>query len=280
MMRHLLFLVFALSVAACKKDTPENIIPENDSLTMGNPSGATTDPLQPANYLLVKPEFAISYNRDKGTPNWVSWYLSPIWRGLAPRSNAFRSDPALPAGWYQVQDYDYSGSGFDRGHLCPAGDRDVTPAADSATFFMTNMMPQAPNLNRGEWEVFESYCRSLVDLGNELYIVCGGAGSGGIGSASPNVVDLIASGRVTVPAYCWKVAIVMPNGTGDIARVTANTRVIAINMPNTQAASDVPWHTYRVSVDELESLTGFDFFSNIPADIQAVIEAAVDNDPI
>ena len=243
---------------------------------MGNPSGAIVDENVPLNYLLDKPQYAVSYNRDRGTPNWVSWHLDPSWLGSAPRQNDFRNDPSLPAGWYQVQSTDYSGSGFDRGHHCPSADRTDTIADNSATFFMTNMMPQAPDNNQGPWEVLESYCRTLVSQGDELYIIAGGTGIGGTGS-NGGTTTTIANGHVTVPAQTWKVIIVLPQGADDVSRVTTATRTIAVIMPNTQGIRTNDWHQYIVSVDQVEALTGYDFFSNVPVDIQAVIEARVDN---
>jgi len=88
----------------------------SEHLTMGNPSNAITDVAQPGNYLMEKPQYAMSYNRDNGESNWVSWHLDATWLGSAPRQNDFRADTSLPLGWYQVQATDYSGSGFDRGH--------------------------------------------------------------------------------------------------------------------------------------------------------------------
>jgi endonuclease G, mitochondrial len=251
--------------------------PVGEHLTMGNPSNAAVNVGQPTNYLLDKPQYAVSYNRDLGRPNWVSWHLDPSWMGGAPRQNDFRNDTTLPAGWYQVQGTDYSGSGFDRGHNCPSADRTNTVANNSATFLMTNMMPQSPDNNQGPWEAFESYCRTLVSSGSELYIIAGGTGSGGTGS-NGGVTTTIASGHVGVPSKTWKVVIVIPQATGnDVARVTTSTRTIAVILPNTQGIRSVDWKTYRVSVDQVESLTGYDFFSNVPANIQSVIEARVDN---
>lgn len=105
-------------------------------LTMGNPSNAVTDTTQPANYLMEKPQYVISYNRDYGRPNWVSWHLDTSWLGTTPRQDDFRPDTTLPAGWYQVKASDYTGSGYDRGHMCPSGDRTKTVADNSATFFL------------------------------------------------------------------------------------------------------------------------------------------------
>jgi endonuclease G len=253
----------------------------SEHMVMGNPSNAVNDTGSPNNYLMVKPQYVLSYSRDKGIPNWVSWHLDPSWIGGAQRQNDFRNDTTLPAGWYQVQGTDYSGSGFDRGHHCPSADRTITIPDNSATFLMTNMMPQAPDNNQGPWEVLESYCRTLVSQGNELYIIAGGFGTGGTGSAG-GTTNTIANGHVNVPAQTWKVIIVLPrntDGVDDASRVTTSTRTIAVIMPNQQGIRNNDWHNYRVSVDQVEALTGFDFFSNVPVSIQNVIEAQVDNVP-
>lgn len=250
--------------------TPTPTPPPSGSvhLTMGNPSNATTDTAFPANYLMEKPQYVLSYHRDNGTPNWVSWHLDTSWLGSAARQNDFRPDTSLPAGWYQVQATDYSGSGYDRGHMCPSADRTKTVADNSATFLMTNMIPQAPTNNQQTWANLESYCRTLVNAGNELYIISGGQGISGY----------IANGHVAVPTNTWKVIIVLPAGTDDVARVTGATRTIAVFMPNTNSVvSD--WKQYRVSVDYVESLTGYDFFSNVPDSIENQIEAVIDTQP-
>jgi endonuclease G len=250
--------------------------PTSVHLTMGNPSNAVVDVNQPTNYLLDKPQYAVSYNRDKGRPNWVSWHLASSWLGSTPRQDDFRNDTTLPAGWYQVQGTDYTGSGFDRGHHCPSADRTLTVADNSSTFLMTNMMPQAPDNNQGPWANMENYLRTLVTSGNELYIIMGGSGSGGTGS-NGGTTTTIANGHVAVPSQVWKVVIVLPSGTNDVSRVTTATRTIAVIMPNTQGIRTADWKTYRVSVDQVETLTGYDFFSNVPTTIQNVIESVVDN---
>ena len=235
-------------------------------LTMGNPSGAVTNSSFPTNYLMEKPQYALSYHRDNGTPNWVSWHLDTSWLGTAPRQDDFRADTTLPAGWYQVGSTSYSGSGYDRGHMCPSADRTSSVATNSATFLMTNMIPQAPDNNQRTWANLESYCRTLANGGNELYIISGGWGNNGY----------INSGHVAVPAYTWKVIIVLPNGANDVSRVTGSTRVIAVWMPNLNGIS-TDWRTFRVTTDSVEANTGYDLLSNVPASIQAQIESVVDN---
>jgi len=131
---------------------------------------------------------------------------------------------------------------------------------------MTNMIPQAPTNNQVTWANLESYCRTLAGQGNEMYIISGGNGVSGY----------IGPGQIALPTTTWKVIIVLPSGTNDVNRVTTSTRTIAVIMPNTNNVNS-DWRTYRVSVDAVESLTGFDFFSNVPTAIQAKIEARVDN---
>lgn len=246
--------------------TPTPTPVPSEHLTMGNPSNAVTNVAQPNNYLMEKPQYSLSYSRDNGGPNWVSWHLDTSWLGSTPRQDDFRADTTLPAGWYQVQATDFSGSGFDRGHMCPSADRTITVAANSATFLMTNMIPQLPANNQGVWANLESYCRTLVSQGNELYIISGGQG----------LRFFIANGHVAVPAQTWKVIVVLPVGSNDVSRVTTTTRTIAVVVPNSGTINS-DWRTYRVSVDQVEAITGFDFFSNVSTGIQAVIEGVVDN---
>ena len=248
--------------------TPTPTPPPSGSvhLTMGNPSGAVTNVNSPLNYLMVKSTYALSYNRDDRRPNWTAWHLASSWLGTTPRQDDFRPDTTLPSGWYRVTASDYSGSGYDRGHMCPSGDRTKTVADNSSTFLMTNMIPQAPDNNQVTWANLESYCRTLASQGNELYIISGGNGISGY----------IGSGMVALPTTTWKVIMVMPSGTNDVSRVTTSTRLIAVIMPNQNGISS-DWRSFRTSVDGVEALTGYDFFSNVPASIQNVIESTVDS---
>ncbi|MEH1972605.1 MAG: DNA/RNA non-specific endonuclease [Nostoc sp.] len=187
----------ALSIALIGYLRPTTAQSSSVHLTLGNPSNAITSVSYPNNYLLVKPQYALSYSRDRGTPNWVSWQLNSSWLGSAPRQDNFRADTTLPTGWYQVGGSDYSGSGFDRGHMTPSADRTRTVTDNSATFLMTNMVPQSPDNNQGPWASLENYLRSLVTGGKELYIISGIYGMGGTGSNG--IKYTIANGNVQVP---------------------------------------------------------------------------------
>ncbi len=234
-----------------------------DPLLLGNPSNATGNTANENNYLLVKPQYSLSYNRSRATANWVAWRLDSTWIGTADRQDDFRPDPALPAGWYQVLDNDYSGSGYDRGHMTPSGDRTRSVPDNSATFLMTNIVPQLADNNQGPWNDFENYCRTLAQSGNEIYIVSGVVGN----------IGTIASGRVVVPQYTWKVVLVLPNGSSDLDRVSKATRTIGIVVPNFSPVNrNAGWRAFRTSVDSVEALTGYNFFSNIPKIKQELIE--------
>jgi len=138
------------------------------------------------------------------------------------------------------------------------------------------MIPQSPNLNRITWENLESYCRKLVNEGKEAYVIAGPLGSGKTGS-SGGITYSLAGGKITVPAYTWKIVVVLEQGDNDLSRITTNTRIIAVKIPNTQTVNTKAWTYYRVSVDELEALTGYDFLSSLPVSLQAALEARVDD---
>jgi DNA/RNA endonuclease G (NUC1) len=241
--------------------------PNEDPLLLGNPSNAAADIANENNYLMVKPQYSLSYNRSKATPNWVAWRLDSVWVGSnpVPRQDDFRPDTTLPAGWYQVTDLEYSGSGYTRGHMCPSGDRTNTIPNNSATFLMTNMVPQTAALNTGPWEDFESYCRTLAGQGYEIYIISGPYGNiGTIGSTKQN--------GIAVPSVTWKVVLILPNGTDDLNRITKSTRTFGVIMSNQSIDQNAPWRNFRVTVNAVENLTGYDFFSNIPRARQELIE--------
>jgi len=248
---------------------------DNDHMLMGNPSGAVTDAVNyPNNYFMNKTYYAVSYSRDRGTPNWVSWHISTADLGSAARQDDFRADASLPSTWYKPGATSYSGSGFDRGHNCPSADRTLAITANSATFLMSNMIPQAPQNNQQTWNNMESYIRSLVTAGNEVYVIMGSYGVGGTGSAgTQNTID---AGRITVPNRIWKVVVVIPNGNNDLSRVTTSTRVIAVNTPNINTIS-TDWKLYRTSVDAIESATGYNILSNLPLTVQSAVESVIDN---
>lgn len=249
---------------------------DNSNLLMGNLSGAQASVVMPENYLIDQHYYTESYSMTRGEPNWVSWHLdaSNI-TGAASRQDNFAAFTGLPSGWYQVQNNSYTGSGFDRGHNCPSGDRTSSTDANSATFLMANMIPQAPQNNQQTWEGLESYLRTQVLSGNEVYIIMGSYGSGGVGSASASAVTTINGGKVNVPSNVWKVAVILPVGNGDLGRVTAATRVISVNTPNINSINP-DWKQYIVTVRDIEKATGYNLLSALPQSVQDAVETKKD----
>lgn len=245
-----LILIFLFS--GCSTQVSENI-----HLKFGNPSQANTR--NHSNYLIEKPQYALAYNCTRGTANWVSWQLNRSWLGKVERSNDFRPDLELPQDCYAVRPTDYRGSGYDRGHLVPSGDRTRRKSDNSATFLMSNMIPQSPANNREVWRELEEYSRDLVDQGKELYIVAGGSGT----------AKKIAQSKIIVPKYTWKVILVLEQANGEIDE---NSRTIAVWIPNSEKVNNTDWQDYIVSVDEVEKKTGYNFFSVLPTGIQRKIE--------
>jgi endonuclease G len=284
-------ILVAAGVAACayyKQQHPTRVATTQPSaaplsihLLLGNPSAATADASDRNNFLMVKPYYALSYNEQKGTPNWVSWRLTEEDLGNAPRKRGFDPDFALPPGITRITQSDYNGSGFDRGHMCPHGDRAANDAMSVATFIMTNVVPQAPHVNQWAWNELEKYCRDEAHHRHQhLYVIAGPVGQGGRGSAGPR--QQIGKDNVVVPAECWKIVVEVPaaGGDDDLAKITAATRVIAVLMPNDNDAVSYAWAGFRTSVAEVERKTGYHFFDRLPADVAAALRDKVDRQSI
>lgn len=251
----------------------------DEHLVMGKPSPAETTAAKANDYLLVNKYFALSYDNAKGTPNWVSWHLEKSHLGQAPRKRRFDHDDRLPANFNIITHDDYNGSGFDRGHMCPHGDRTLDQASSFGTFVMTNIIPQSAEVNQHAWNHLEDYCRHLVVNDNkELYIVSGPAGIRGEGLHG--VKSKIAGGKVTVPSDCWKVILILDHKDGnDVSRVDHDVRTIAVIMPNDRSVGE-RWDIYRHSVKDIEDLTGYTFFSNVHGDWVKAWKEHVDDEII
>jgi endonuclease G, mitochondrial len=248
---------------------------DNSNLLMGNPSAAQGSLVMMDNYLIDQNYYTESYNATKGEPNWVSWHLDATnTTEVTDRLNNFAAWAAMPTGWYQVQSNSYSGSGFDRGHNCPSADRTSSTDANSATFLMTNMIPQAPQNNEQTWANLENYLREQVVEGNEVYIIMGSYGTGGTGSSG--ALNTVNSGHVNVPSNVWKVAVVIPAGDNDISRITASTRVIAVNTPNVNVINS-DWTQYIVTVKDIETATGYTLLTALPDAVRTALETKKDS---
>ena len=245
----------------------------NVHLLLGNPSNADSSLATPDNYLMYKPQYVLSYNRSRNLTNWVSWHLDSTDLGKTDRMNNFRPDTKIPSGWYRVKPSDYEGSGFDRGHICPSGDRTDSERNNAATFLMTNMMPQAPSNNRGVWKEFEEYCRRVIKNNNELYIVAGCYGKGGEGTNG--IAKTIGNG-VVVPSHTWKMIIILDAGKNDLQRIDESTRIIVIDIPNTDSVKGTKWRDYKITLEELEKRTKYKFLTTLPPHVKEALKTKMD----
>lgn len=237
----------------------------------GMPLGA--DPAH--NIVLMKPGFVTSYNSARGGPNWVSWNTNASTFGDADRCECFSPDAAFGSSLpdaNRINDQDYVNGGYDRGHMVQSESRTSTHSENASTFLMTNILPQAANNNQGAWLGFENFLndRARID-GKQVYVVAGGEYA-----ASPTTLK--GAGRVAIPDYTWKVAIVVNSGAGlSDVHSTSDITMYAVRIPNLLATApsskSLVYTAYVTTVDDIEARTGYDFFASLPDNIEKIVEA-------
>jgi endonuclease G len=234
-----------------------------EHLAMGIP----TDKDASDDYILRKSQYALSYNKNLHVPNWVSSHLTAANFGDVPRfQGKFIPDADIPNGMYRVRHDDYTGSGYDRGHMVRSEERTDTPENNQATFLTTNLLPQTHDLNAGPWLRLEELCQRLAQRSKKsLYIICGG-----VFSKNP---QMISKGRVAVPEQCFKIVVVL-NAGQSVKNINANTTVLAVMMPNVKGIARDDWRKYVVSVDDIEAATGYDFLTALPVEVQKALESS------
>lgn len=229
-------------------------------LPYGNPSNAIADPGNEDNFLLVGEGSVISYNNARGTANWAAWRTTRDDLGDSIPRPRFQPDPRLPRWYKRIGQFDYSGSGYDRGHLVPSADRFGDRRLNAETFLMSNIVPQNRTLNQYPWNDFEQHIRAEVRKGFDAYQIAGVYGNAG------QLKDKIA-----VPTNCWKVVVLLKRGS-DPASIDENARVIAVDMPNQEDLAHDKWEPFRTTVRAIEARTGLDIFSNLPRGLQQELE--------
>jgi len=248
-----------------------------NNIEFGFPSPAT--PLNLNDLLVARPQYTLSYNALRGTPNWVSYELDSrqIVSGQ-DRCNCFTADPILPPN-RQIFTSDYTNGGFDRGHMTRSADRTTANVDNASTFYLTNIVPQQADLNQGVWAQFENALGdSATKGGRAVYVI-----TGPIYTPFHPLVFLKNEGKVAVPDSTWKIALIGPRnggggapfGVGSIQSwddLTGLT-VLAVNMPNVAGVRNDPWQKYLTTVDRIEQSTGLDVLSLLPIAFQTAIEA-------
>ncbi len=197
--------------------------------------------------------YTVSYNKKWKLPNWVSYELTGMeTRGKEKRNNRFIADPQVKGAI--ATNADYTNSGYDKGHMAPAADMKWSDKAMSESFYFSNMCPQHPQLNRRGWKKLEDKIRDWAVADSAIIVICGP-----IVSRNPKT---IGKNKVAVPEQFFKVV---------MAPFAKPMRAIGFLFRNKQAVE--PLSTYVVTVDSIESLTGMDFFSSLPDDIENAMEA-------
>lgn len=216
-----------------------------------------TSPKGTPEQILERTGYVASYNKVTLLPNWVAWHLTAErTEGSAKRSGVdFAEDTEVPEP--RATDWDYYNSGYDRGHMCPAADNKWSKKAMEESFLFTNMCPQNGNLNRGDWNEMEMACRKWAKKYGDLYIVCGPI-------LYKGKHKTIGKNKVVVPEAFFKVVL----RTGD------NPQAIGFIYKNT--SGNRPKDSYVNTVDEVERITGIDFFPSLPDDVEKNVEATAD----
>lgn len=198
----------------------------------------------------------LSFNPQHHIPNWVAWELTADETdGHVTRTNKFSADPDIPE---SAETWDYNYSGYDRGHMAPAGDMRWDREAMEQTFLMTNICPQVKSLNAGSWKNLEEKCRQWAEADSAIYIVCGPVIDG-------KPIEYIGDTRVYVPRRFFKVI---------ISPYVKPARGIGFIMPNGKVKGGM--QACAVTIDSVESLTGHDFFASLPDGIEADVESQCD----
>lgn len=208
---------------------------------------------------LQREGYTTSYNTQTRMPNWVAWHLTADrLKGKASRKGVeFESDTDVPEP--RADDGDYYNKGYDRGHMCPAADNKHSVTAMRQSFLFTNICPQESNLNRGDWNELEVACRNWAKQYGDIYIVCG-----------PILYNqkhkTIGKHKVTVPEAFFKV----------VLRLGGQSKAIGFIYKN--ESGNHPKSYYVNTIDQVERITGIDFFCSLPDKIESSVEAEADID--
>ena len=206
-----------------------------------------------ANQVLIRSSYVVSYNQTTKCPNWVAWHLtSEHTDGVFPRDNSYYEDEDVPSP--RATNEDYRGSGWSRGHMCPAGDNKWDGVAMRESNLLTNMCPQHASLNSGVWNVIENDCRKWARKFGDVYIVCG-----------PVLLnkehETIGANKVVVPEAFFKV----------VLRMNPQPAAIGFIIRNNEGKKKRD--QFINTVDDVERITGMDFFPALPDDIENKVEA-------
>ena len=198
--------------------------------------------------------YSLSYSEAHEQPEWVAYELKKSHLSkLNHKRPYFEIDDAIKTGAAHWRNY--KNSGYDRGHLCPAGDRNYSQSAYYETFLTSNISPQNHEFNAGIWNTLEQKARYWASKYDGVFVVTGGVLKG--------EMKTIGDEDVSIPNQFYKVLI--DNNSGKI-------KMIGFLMPHQN--SNKPLYEFVVSVDSIEKLTGIDFFPELDDVIENKLEAS------
>ena len=225
-------------------------------ITEGNPSHIEFPAYDDSDVIVSHSTFTLSYNTSRNTPYWVAWQLEgKNAYGSLDRNQKFWADEKLPRK-YRVDFYEYKESGYERGHMCPAGDMKWTEEGMHDCFYMSNICPQTHELNDGDWRELEEKCRLWAKKEGCLYICCGPI----YNSKRPKTIGVHHS--ISVPDAFYKVVLSLREG-----------KEKAIGFYYLNDTSSQPMLDAVRSVNEIENITGIDFFASLPDKFEASLES-------
>lgn len=203
--------------------------------------------------ILKRAAYSLSYNLELLIPNWVAWNLTAEHiNGNCPRDGKYYEDEDVPLP--RATNEDYQGSGWSHGHMCPAGDNKWDETAMKESNLLTNICPQNAKLNSGLWNKIEQDCRKWAKKYGEVYIVCG-----------PVLLnkehETIGENKIVVPEAFFKV----------ILRMNPQPSAIGFVVRNNEGKKKRD--QFVNSVDDVERITGIDFFPALPDSIEDKVEA-------
>lgn len=199
--------------------------------------------------------YTLAYDAQNKTPQWVAWELTKAeTQGKEKRNDKFQEDPQVRD--VKVTNNDYAGSGYDRGHMAPAGDMKWNAQAMEESFYMTNMCPQLHSLNAGDWNELENRCREWAKKYNKVYIVCGPI------YREQRNAKYIGKNRIRVPDEFYKVVLIYEK-----------QKTVALGFLFEHKKGQKPLKEYLTTVDHIENITGLDFFPALPDDLEKRLEA-------
>ncbi len=208
--------------------------------------------------------FTVSYNSENRLPNWVAYELTAVEaQGDNPRKDKFRQDPNVIGP--QANKEDYRNSGWDRGHMAPAADFKWSAEAMDESYYFTNICPQNTQLNTGDWKELEEQCRKWSLKYGSIYIVCGPI-------ILSNEHGKLGANEVVIPDKFYKVLLTKINGEYRGSAFVFHNPPKRKSKISGKAPVSRPLESYAVTIDEVEQITGIDFFPTLPSATQNRVE--------